>query len=249
MGRELKRVPLDFAWPLGKRWSGYINPCPPRQCRKCDGSGYNETTKHLSDDWYNFSNHNGQEGWQYHLEQDEVDALLNRGRLMDFTHEPRNLWQAWVVDQKLVSGRNSWLPFPNGYHPTAKEVNAWARQGFGHDALNRSICVETRAKRLGVWGLCDHCNGEGEWFVNEQHERHYEEWEKTEPPEGPGFQLWETTSEGSPISPVFDSIDRLCDWAETNATTFGSFKTSAKEWKRMLSDGLVVHKEGQAVFL
>lgn len=34
MGRELKRVPLDFDWPLNERWKGYVSPewraCPER---------------------------------------------------------------------------------------------------------------------------------------------------------------------------------------------------------------------------
>jgi hypothetical protein len=77
----------------------------------------------------------------------------------------------------------------------------------------------------------------------------FDEWERTDPPEGPGFQLWETTSDGSPISPVFTSLDELCKWAETNATTFGSHRTTAAEWKRMLEADFVVHQEGNILFL
>lgn len=32
MGRELKRVPLDFDWPIGKVWEGYANPA----CKTCE---------------------------------------------------------------------------------------------------------------------------------------------------------------------------------------------------------------------
>ncbi len=64
------------------------------------------------------------------------------------------------------------------------------------------------------------------------------------PPVGEGFQLWETTTEGSPISPVFASLEELCDWAESNATTFGHYKTSSTEWRRMLSEGLVMTEIG-----
>ena len=32
------------------------------------------------------------------------------------------------------------------------------------------------------------------------------------PPEGPGWQVWETVSEGSPISPVFATREDLIDW-------------------------------------
>ena len=76
-----------------------------------------------------------------------------------------------------------------------------------------------------------------------------EEWKDYDPPKGPGYQLWETTSEGSPISPVFETLDELCAWAEDNASTFGSFRTSKEEWKRMLDDGLVYHQEGSNVFM
>lgn len=54
-----------------------------------------------------------------------------------------------------------------------------------------------------------------------------------EPPVGEGYQLWDTTSEGSPISPVFKTMDELCEWSEKNATIFGNIKVSKEEWKRM----------------
>jgi hypothetical protein len=41
-------------------------------------------------------------------------------------------------------------------------------------------------------------------------------WERIEPPEGKGYQLWETVSEGSPVSPVFLSVDGLIEWMMKN---------------------------------
>ena len=32
-----------------------------------------------------------------------------------------------------------------------------------------------------------------------------------------------------------------------NATTFGKFKATKEEWKEMLQDGLVYHKEGNTI--
>lgn len=93
MGRKLMRVPLDFSWRLKRVWKGYVNPFPPTSCSLCDGSGLNKATEKLSNDWYSFSMTDGQEGWCYHLEQDEVDALVEEGRLWDFTRVPRNSWQ------------------------------------------------------------------------------------------------------------------------------------------------------------
>ena len=71
--------------------------------------------------------------------------------------------------------------------------------------------------------------------------------ELCEPPKGEGFQLWETTSEGSPVSPVFETLEELCAWCETNATTFGSFKATKEEWMQMLSNDFVHHREGNII--
>jgi hypothetical protein len=138
MGRCLKRVPLDFDWPLKKIWQGYVNPYYV-ECSPCDGRGSNS------------------EG-----------------------------------------------------------------------------------------GYCKYCNGDG---VPIAFQEKYNEWLDEEPPEGDGFQLWETTSEGSPISPVFDSLEKLCEWAERNATTFGSSTATKEDWKQMLSDDFVYHKEGNHIFI
>lgn len=79
----------------------------------------------------------------------------------------------------------------------------------------------------------------------------YEKWFKsTEPPEGDGYQLWETTSEGSPQSPVFKTIDELCTYAAANCTIFGHIKISAMEWRQKLArDELISHKIGNKVFI
>ena len=38
MGREIKRVPMDFGWPLNKVWEGFLNPNYTK-CVPCDGMG------------------------------------------------------------------------------------------------------------------------------------------------------------------------------------------------------------------
>lgn len=70
-----------------------------------------------------------------------------------------------------------------------------------------------------------------------------------EPPTGDGYQLWETTSEGSPISPVFDTLDALCEWCAENATIIGDFKLSKEEWMNTLAEDIVVFRHGNMVFL
>lgn len=53
MGRQIKRVALDFVWPLDEPWSGYMNPhydaC--HKCYECDGSGYSEKAQQIYNEW------------------------------------------------------------------------------------------------------------------------------------------------------------------------------------------------------
>lgn len=117
-----------------------------KQCEYCDQTGYNPETKQIRDDWYDFAG-TGRK-WSNNITQDEVDALWDNHRLR--------------VDFKTK--------------PTAKQVNEWSEKTFGHDSLNHYICVEVRAKRQGVYGLCEHCNGKGYIY--------------TEPKAKLGLQLW-----------------------------------------------------------
>lgn len=57
-----------------------------------------------------------------------------------------------------------------------------------------------------------------------------------EPPRGEGWQLWETTSEGSPTSPVFKTAEELAIWCEINATVFAGDKASKENWLKMFND-------------
>lgn len=70
--------------------------------------------------------------WCDKITQDEVDALWSEGRLRDFKTKP-----------------------------TAEQVNERERKGFCYDAINRCICIEQRAKRLGIYGHCSTCEGKG----------------------------------------------------------------------------------------
>ena len=235
MGKSLKRVPMDFKYPLNQTWKGYINPYKSIECKACNGSGFNEATMKLNKEWYTYSD-NGKiiEGWQYNLEQDEVQALLNANRLWDFTRVAINNEQKEIIKQKIKEGGNSWLPFNNGYIPTANEVNVWAKIGFGHDTTNRIICVKTRAMRLGVFGICSYCDGEGEAWYSDEIRKLYDECKQYDPPIGDGYQLWELEQ---PISSVFLTLDDLCEWAADNVYVFefNKLKNSKEKWKQVLT--------------
>jgi hypothetical protein len=33
MGREIRRVPLDFAWPIDMVWKGFLSPYSSQKCK------------------------------------------------------------------------------------------------------------------------------------------------------------------------------------------------------------------------
>lgn len=261
MSREVKRVPMDFDWPLKKRWRGYLNPHSIPRCAPCDGTGLSPRAKAFNDQWlgnapfdpvaygatpltvdhpeiqalarHNVSNHPGYYGvgedavrleairlhglfkgsWSNHLIQADVDALLAAGRL-------RDLVRNGVVDV------------------TPDAVNAWSIQGMGHCAMNQHVCLKARCVREGIELWCASCSGSGEAWPDEETKARYESWRRTEPPSGEGWQMWETTSEGSPMSPVFATPEGLARWlADTKASAFAGIGASYEDWLGMIAKG------------
>lgn len=361
MSRHLKRVPLDFAWPLKQIWSGFLNPyadlaaeCPDCQNGFDRAGGRPDANAALfSEQWYanapfdpiaygaeplspdspaiwNFANDNVDRDpgfymtssekaarhthlqkigddlmeihrtmttaelkaaldrptadlenlespgvvelesfrkpaiareaarlhalwrgrWCHHLIQADVDALVKADRLPDFTRRPRTPEQVKQLEVQAAAGLPSyWLAEPNGYHPTATEVNAWSLSGTGHDGINHHVCVEARCLREAVPCVCCRCAGSGLVYPTPEIKQQHDDWLETSPPVGDGYQLWEDVSEGSPVSPVFASLDELCAWCADHATTFAHFRATAVEWREMLDGGLVHHQEGNKIFL
>lgn len=61
---------------------------------------------------------------------------------------------------------------------------------------------------------------------------------KHDPPAGEGWQMWETTTEGSPMSPVFATPEELARWlADNNASTFGDMTARYEAWLGMITGG------------
>lgn len=281
MGRELKRVPMNFNWPIGKIWGGYINPyfVQSTDCDSCGGTGNSPEYKLLKDKWYGYApfkpedrgsipfteedvldhakrNCNGRfnynkewsmkmecrrlmdlfnSSWSHHLNDDDVSALIKANRLYDFTHT-------------VVPGKG-WVKKDTPYIPTAREVNLWSINGLGHDGINCWAVIDAECKRLGYKTECDKCSGEGRIWPHPEIRNKYDSWNPLDPPFGDGFQLWQTTSEGSPCSPIFPSLDGLCAWCEDNATTFGSQKADRESWKKMLDENFVCHQENGNIFI
>jgi hypothetical protein len=247
MSREVRRVPLNFDWPLNKVWDGYLTPdrLDEEKCPDCK-NGYSPQAQNLHDLWYgkipfvpastgstpwrhdspgvrafaerNIGNapdfygsgeaaivreaqrladlFNG--SWSHHLSQEDVNALVAAGRLMDFTHR-------W-------SSEDGWQKIEPPVTPTAEQVNEWSLRGFGHDGINASVVVRARCEREGIADTCPTCLGHSSIEAYPGQRAEAEAWEPTDPPEGEGWQLWETVSEGSPISPVCATADELAAW-------------------------------------
>jgi hypothetical protein len=204
MGRELKRVPLDFDWPLNKTWLGYVCPYRSVKCCYCDETGLNPETAKISDAFYA---HKGVgERWAHRITLDELQALLDADRLWGFWR-PTIPGKGWDPDAKPPKASQELLDRVNA-------ANAPQSRAFlmGHDAINRWVLIKARAKRLGVYGECKQCKGDGSLWYSPKIKKLAARWKGRGPPKGPGFQLWETVSEGSPVSPVFPTAEEFAAW-------------------------------------
>lgn len=261
MGRELKRVPLDFDWPLKKIWEGFLNPYYKYHlnCPDCEVSGYAPWAKQLQDEWYGYH----KEDWvwvvpgerrynkaalKYNFTEKDLLPMMKGGAFRDLLgwtiyDEDTDTWWEWQGEgdyRKKVT-----VPQPE--LPSLKEAIDFMIHAPITGSAGLHGLIEGRANGRG-WE-CPTCKGKGQVWLKEEYEAMADAWEETPIPEGEGYQLWETTSEGSPVSPVFETLDDLCAWCGDNATTFGSTKVSKEEWKKMLEDDFVYHKKGNMVFL
>lgn len=173
--------------------------------------------------------------WSHHLNADDVAALIDGGRLMDFTH-------TWTPE-------THWKMKEPPYFPTPEEVNVWSISGgFGHDSINQWIVVGAECKRLGIDPECPTCKGEGTIWDSPEDKKAAEEWTLTDPPVGDGYQIWETVSEGSPISPVFLTPEELARYMST--TKWGADKGSSYEtWMEFINGpgwapSMIIDKNG-----
>ncbi len=125
------------------------------QCTVCEGQNLNKKTLKLYNDWYDFAE-TGRK-WMYDITEVEVEALVKEGRIRDvsgfngYYDKETQKWYKWVKKEKIECEKPE-MPLP-------EKVNEWAKKGFGHDAINHWICVKARAKHLGVYGHCEHCQG------------------------------------------------------------------------------------------
>jgi len=70
-----------------------------------------------------------------------------------------------------------------------------------------------------------------------------------DPPTGEGYQLWETVSEGSPLTPVYATLDDLCEYCADNVSLFAHDKISKERWKELLSKEDFIYQIGNCLYV
>lgn len=207
MHRTIKRVPLDFDWPLHEEWKGYVaeepRPCPAGEACVNGHTPAGDYLQHIA-----------------HL-------------LLIPASSPSHPWVMAV-------------PFVD--RPISEDIQELTeglagRSGarlLGHDALDRFAAAKAIVKAAGLdpatWGICPECHGHA---YHPDDVEMVEGFERTEPPTGEGWQLWETVTVGSPISPVCETPEELARWCYHHADLFAGVTASYEQWLSLIEHGEV----------
>jgi len=310
VGRELRRVPLDFDWPLNKCWKGFINPHWEKKCPACRDNGYPGNTQ----EYYYLeefvrrllltaeSSHSRPENYvpqkgaptfhaqmfgidpgthvRWPFDSDPVDALaslvqgeISEGdaaiirRIAHLTPKP-GIWSPqkaryeWGFDEEGKRTRTVVLDPEGGMyypHPYLVEDDGIPDPGTTFADLMLSI-PEVRPEMLGwqgawsitkalfeyhgdkvgtdddewalpAWCVCQVCQGTG---IEPEAQAAHDAWEKSDPPEGEAYQIWETVSDGSPVSPPFATPEELARWMVGNDDSITK-DTGYEGWLRFIN--------------
>lgn len=219
MGREVKRVPLDFDWPIGKVWHGYLLPdeLDEDRCDACRGTGYTNDGHWLSRVAYVIAG----------LADDAT--AQERGREMHPWLKPLE-----EISYGYGAGRptRAFAEFANGLREDIK-----APDMFGTDVHRVTSALREAAGLPEKWGWCPTCEGHGSIERYEGQRAEAEAWESTDPPTGEGWQLWSTTSEGEPMTPVFPTREALARHCVDNGVSWFGYNTATYEQWLTVCDG------------
>lgn len=135
---------------------------------------------------------------------------------------------------------------PNWEHPRRPWTDRYMPL---FDGFKKDLADWRESKKNWDSGLVQDysCYPEVNWKPKpEDYTGSYEEWAGCEPepgdymPDWPEserthYQMYETTSEGTPISPVMETPEELARWlAETGASAFGGITATYEEWLAMI---------------
>lgn len=252
MGRQAKRVPLDFGWPLKEVWPGYLLPDWLREatCQSCDGSGYSRRGRELRDLWWGHAPFRPEDNGSTPFGPDHppIRAMAERNisAAPEFygrgdgavAAEARRLadrldgaWQHHLNDDDVAALRSNERPYWAPAGATTREVNEATLEGLTLASSAALVCIRARCEREGKPFVCDACDGDGTVERWGGQRAAADQWDSIDPPTGDGWQMWETTSEGSPMSPVFATREALADWLVGSGTSyFGDRHASRDEW-------------------
>jgi len=249
VSREVRRVPLDFTWPLDKVWSGYVRPTELSlpTCPDCGGAGWSGGAQWLRSIVATLGMAAGHaaataRGEKYRGDRGTIHPYLAEypqrpTRRIEVTPTPEQVTAASEAVERIERETGRAAPvvlqraargYPDtvGYElvePTLDLAELYAGlagtpverldQYSNSSAEYTALQVLVRAAGLDpeTWLSCTACGGSGEQGTPEQRAAS-EAWGFTDPPTGEGWQMWETVSEGSPISPVFPDREGLIVW-------------------------------------
>lgn len=232
LSRSIKSVDIDFEWPLNKTWKGYVVPeeLELPTCPACKGQGWSARYIELREQWhekYDYQTGQRVAGKNDNLTQQEVDHLLAVGCL--------KIRQADPTDP-----RGKLVTVPR----TADEVNHETRAntlgGNGAKSSEQYHLNLWQCEQEGVSPYCNTCKGKGDVGSEEQREK-VNAWKSYEPPFGTGIQMWESVSDGSPITPVFENtaVGRrdMAKWLmQTKAYLPGNKNPTLQDWMMIIND-------------
>lgn len=212
MGREVKRVEAGFDWPIDKVWSGFLMPDKLR-AKPCPEGGITCANGETA-----------ARAWvgtiaRLLLLLDDKRAV-ERGKLHPYFDSISRPY-----GYQGESYRS--LPVPT---PDIAEFGAGlaGREPafFGHDSIDawtaQRKVIEAAGLDAETWGICPACGGEGSVEAYPGQAAEAEAWEPTSPPVGEWWQVWETVSEGSPVSPAFETPEELAHYLADNRRAHGS---------------------------
>jgi hypothetical protein len=194
MSREIKRVPLDFDWPIDETWKGYKPPKDGTQdCESCD----------------------------------HTDGLTRQGSalLAVIDSIPSRATKASETDLVFLRA----LAKASEEDATVSDDRYYSFLGLDRTSVHHDL-VKLVGKSLGISLACPACNGEGFVIVDAAQYALAKTWEPYEPPVGPGWQVWESVSTGSPITPVYPTAEALIAALQAVGTRYdGRFSRKSAE--------------------